>query len=232
MKFTGLFLLLYPTFIPITYGRNMIRKNSLFFSSFAIFVVISSPISTSYCVLHLLPKSTNRLRYSLRIFYSSRHPRDRCDSFLDKKPSHVCLPVYIPCAMCKSCTLYVRVVAYMRDSSQCIFTREARLLDPTASLINLQERAFREINILSTAPASSSSARLNRPALLSLFPSRLDGSALRERKPEDEDDKDDGILSNRTRRISRGDAVVTGEWMNRGRIELRSENHAIKSRRA
>lgn len=127
MKFKGLFLLLsYPTFIPITYGRNVIRKNSLFFSSFAIFVVISSPISTSYCVLHLLPKSTNRLRYSLRIFYSSRHPRDRCDSSLDKKPSHVCLPVYIPCAMCKSCKLYVRVVAgylYARFVAMHIYSR-------------------------------------------------------------------------------------------------------------
>lgn len=121
------------------------------------------------------------------------------------------------CMLCASCRwIYVNFVVmhiYLRSQTP----RSWRCL----SIFRL-ERAFREINISSTAPASSSSTRLNRPAHFSSFTPRLEGFVLREQKPEDEDGDDDndndGESPNRTRRISRGNDIVTREWMNRASL--------------
>lgn len=195
----------------------MIQKNSLIFSSF-----IAYRYQFSYfCNLsHLLPfpkihKSTSL--FLTHFFIHPHHPRDRYDFSLGdslEEPSHVCLlpRIYVSRAMCKSCTLcascrriYVSFVAmHIYSQSQTPRSCSRRL-----SIFGV-ERAFRKINISSTAPASSSSTRLNHPALLfpspdSAVPSYVSGN----RKTKTKTTKTTAS-SNRTRRISRGNGTRDG----------------------
>lgn len=153
-------------------------------------------------VFHLVLKSTNRLRYSLRISYSSPIIRgtDAIPPSARGESSHVCRLVYTACyvlqklrVLCESYRrMYIRM--YVSFVVQCIFTREARPPPRScrrAALINSsdRERASREINI-STAPGVIVADAIESSC--ASFPLSLDGSALRERKPEDEDGDDDG----------------------------------------
>lgn len=120
----------------------------------------------------------------------------------------MCLPPRIYRLLCASCRrIYVSSVAvhiYSRSQPP----RSCR----DAYQFSDQKGLSREINISSTAPASSSSTRLNHPAPLSFFFPPSDSasdyvSGNRKTKGDDEgggDDDDGGVLGSNATNFSRG----------------------------